>query len=51
MKCDFCGKEMNEKKEKCFGCEGIGCSICDNTGKVTVVECTNPNCEPSKKII
>lgn len=46
MKCHFCGKETNMKKEECFGCDGIGCRTCDNTGKVTIIHCTNPNCDP-----
>jgi hypothetical protein len=45
MICDFCKNEMTKKKEKCI-CEGDGCSLCDKTGELTIVQCTNPNCEP-----
>jgi hypothetical protein len=45
MKCHFCGEEMVTRKETCF-CEGEGCSLCDRTGKVTIVQCINSNCEP-----
>jgi hypothetical protein len=49
MNCHFCNSEMIEKKVPCPFCEKHkveNCTFCKSTGKVTVVQCTNPNCEP-----
>lgn len=45
-KCFLCGSEVKKVKEPCFFCEdGISCNFCDEDGMVTVLYCTNKDCE------
>lgn len=46
MKCHFCNSDTKQYKRECPFCKGKGCGLCNETGFVTVVQCTNENCTP-----